>query len=243
MKTKIIRGALLCALLLASGCGTTSIRATKVDVGKDQAGTLPCKFRLASYSFSLPDNLNRKENYEHPLWSVPASAGKLSRPAVEAILLKTYPDVFSTDASALPVSVSVSVKESKSAAQGEFVSMFTSLARILPSKDVDLIDHCEINVAVCGETREGGVKATLCVGFCSEDWFSLFTPIALCMTGNERDFGGVSRVWKGLFACVPAEMQREVFKETLAAAVLAALQKMDENEVKRMALMRAVRVE
>ena len=238
-----LRWLCISAVLLFMGCSTYSVRGSRVESGTGRLKELPCKFRLASYSFSLPDNLNRKENDEYQLWSVPASAGKLSRPAVEAIILQAYPDVFSTDASALPVSVSVSVKESKSSAQGEFVSMFTSLARILPSKDVDLIDHCEINVAVCGETKEAGVKTAICVGFCSEDWFSLFTPLAWCMTGNERDFGGVSRAWKGLFACVPAEMQREVFKETLAPAVLAALRQMDESEVKRMALMRAVRVE
>ena len=239
MKTKTISGALFCMLLFASGCGTISIRATKVDGGEKQARTLPCKFRLANYSFSTADSLDRNATYSSQLCSVPAVAGVLSQPAAEAILLKAYPDMFSTDSSALPVSVSVSV-QSKSRAPSFFVSFITSLAGILPTKDIDLQDLCEVKVSAKDEENRG-TEAMVRIGFCSESWFSIYTPTAMAMRGNERDFPGVSRVWKGALAFNAAEMQKAVFNETFASAVLAALRQMDENEVKRMALMRVLK--
>lgn len=212
--------------LCSAGCMSYSFRGSE-SVVKKEAG--PAKFVIKQYTFDCSTDTTATG------WSIPRFAGRpVERAAVERMLLKKYPALFS-DSEGIPVDVAFRVTGGRTEYGGLVVYMLTLGG--YPGKTYVRRDTGTVSLSFCDAKISRSVGADF--KFSSIGWLTLWTPFGLMMSDEPGGYDGPHRSGKGFMVAPHLDGdcyldQQEVFLETVTDAIASSLSSLAPDEVQQL---------
>lgn len=233
---KCLVGLLVFSVWVFTGCTSYSFRGMQGDGRTSLPTDLTCKFRLASYSFS-----SQAAAVAGP-WAIGGSSvDRVDTHALEVALQQLQPSLFTSDPSGLPIRVRVEIADGDADYSGLF-PYFLSLG-ILPGRIICFHERGFVHVCLDDVNERLDQKSD--IGFSSKCWLSVWTPLAAAMNDEPGMYSGENRHGTGIMtaphlnnSCRKDEI--DVFALTVAHAVIDALGQVDQNTLKRHAVLKAL---
>lgn len=195
------------------------------------------QFRLQNYqglSDTWSGDLTKK-------WAIAKYSGpSVTKADVEQVLFSTYPDLFSSSDAAVPLDVTVKLRDSERSNFGNALLCYLTL--LGTPKGWEFNEVCELHVDIQGLDDEACGPETVrlksaCVG---GGWMSVSTD-------SLPDFSECNGLeFSGNFPATVTgydeicEEEKELFASEVASGIVLALMHRDSNELKRMSILRNV---
>lgn len=157
---------------------------------------------------------------------------------LEKVLLSAYPDLFSTDSSAIPINVSVALVDSKC---DDTSSSLSEILLMLVPGGYEFTESCSVSVSVDGVDSSSMCPETIRLK--SFVWQSI-TPLGWKLPSAFDGYNGVEYAETDSFMNHLGDTDKcqghmtEVFTSEVSAGIVLALTRLDPNELKRIGILR-----